>query len=714
MLSNKEYQMESARKVLEFVRPGSEIEFTQGTEKEIGLSKLINRLNYLNFQEESILVNFRHPRYSRIVTMKASPLPCLDNRLECQWSEESRFKPSLSSCSFDNILIDNGHKLVVAVPELLQVGEDGVLFILPEKALEVNYRKTRRHNCEGVKAELLQHGAHFQGTLIDFSAVSFKIEVKSSPTQAFFWINPEVPVQVVFSRDSHTVYSGECRIISQKLGHKTRRYVLEPLQSHIQRFKAKEIRSCRHQLLPLPNAVFMHPLTGKITDLKVIDISGSGFSVQEDLELAVLLPGMIIPELELRIGNGFSTSCMAQVVYRQVQSHEDGSSDVRCGITILDMDIREHVKLLSLLYLAKNKYYYMNSKVNTEELWQFFFESGFIYPAKYAFVQANKAALKEMYEKLYTQNPSVARHFIYQEKGAILGHLAVLRFYEKTWLVHHHAANKSESNNAGVVVLTQMIQMVNDSYNLHSAHMTYMICYYRPENKFPNRVYGGAVKTIGDKKGCSIDTFAYLHYHSSPAATGLGAPWSFAPSSADDLIELESFYEDESGGLMLDALHLQPDTLDCEELFEEYRSLGFNMQRHCYTLKLDGEIKAVATVNLSDLGLNLSDLTNCIHILVLDPEQLPKEIVDQMLSILTVKHQQQELPVLVYPVSYAEAAGISYEKKYSLWVLDTPNHLSDVCKFLDTLTTRHRVKGGEEHHDDAKDGSDAVTKAGTA
>jgi hypothetical protein len=706
--------METARKVLEFVRPGSEVEFTEGTEKEIGLSKLINRLNYLNFQEQSILVNFRHPRYSRTITMEATPLPCLDNRLECRWTGESRFKQSLASCGFENILIDNGHKLVVAAPELVEVGESGALFLLPEKSIEVNYRKTRRHNCEGVQAELLQHGAHFKGTLIDFSAVSFKIEIKSSPTQAFFWINEEVPVQVVFSRDSQTVYSGECRIIAHKLGHKTRSYVLEPLQSHIQRFKAKEIRSSRYQLLPLPNAVFKHPLTGKSTDLKVIDISGSGLSVQEDLEFAVLLPGMIIPELEIRIANGFSTTCMAQVVYRQVQTHEDGSSDVRCGITLLDMDIREHVNLLSLLYLAKNKYYYMNSKVNTEELWQFFFESGFIYPAKYAFVEANKALLKEMYEKLYTENPSIARQFIYQEKGAILGHLAVLRFYENTWLVHHHAANKSESNNAGVVVLTQMIQMVNDSYNLHSAHMTYMLCYFRPENKFPNRVYGGAEKLIGDKKGCSIDTFAYLHYHRPAAAATLPSPWSLAPSSAEDLIELESFYEDESGGLMLDALHLQPDTVDCEELFDEYRSLGFNMQRHCHTLKLGGEIKAVLTVNLSDLGLNLSDLTNCIHVLVLDQEQLPKEIVEQALSILAAMYQQSELPVLVYPVSYADAAGISYEKRYSLWALDTPNHLVDVCKFLDSLTSRSRTKGKHHPHEEQKSEAEEVTKAGNA
>ncbi|HBG06867.1 MAG: pilus assembly protein PilZ [Geobacteraceae bacterium GWC2_58_44] len=689
--------MESARKILEFVSPGTEIEFTKGSEKEIGLTKLINRLNFMNFQDDSILVNFTHLKYSRTVSLPAAPLPCLNNKLECHWIQTSDYKPSLKACSFENILIDDGRKLVLAVPELITLGERGAIFLLPEKCVEVNYRKTRRHICQGIRVELLQNGARLQGTLVDFSAVSFKMETESSPTQTFHWVNPDVPVQVVLSSGSGTIYSGQCRITSQNLGQRSRSYVLAPMQSHMQRFKAKEIRSVRHELLPLPNAVFQHPLTGKSIDLKVIDVSGSGFSVQEEVELSVLLPGMIITDLELKIANGFATKCMAQVIYRVVKTEDDGSCAVKCGLSFLDMDIREHVNLLSLLYLAKNKHSYMNSKVNTEELWQFFFETGFIYPAKYAFVQANKSTLKEMYEKLYTQNPGVARHFIYHEKGAILGHMAMLRFYKKSWLVHHHAANKSESVNGGLVVLNQLAQSINDSYNLNSAQMHYVICYYRPENRFPHRVFGGAARIINDKKGCSTDTFAYLHYRRNASDNwNFSGPWELERSTAEDLLELESFYEHESGGLMLHALNLEPDTVDCDELWQEYRQLGFTLKRHCYTLKKQGNIKAVVTVNLSDVGLNLSDLTNCIHVIVIDQEQLPKEIINLMLSILTHRYEQNDLPVLVYPASYADAAHLPYEKQYALWILNVQHNAPHFLKFLAGLVTRNRKKIDKE------------------
>ena len=688
--------MESARKILQFVRPGTVIEFTEGSEKEIGQNKLINRLNFTNFQEGSILVNFRHPKYPRIIRLEASPRPCRNNKFECRWAQNKELPPNLNSCIFENIFIIDEQRLVVAVPELINLREKGAIFLLPEKSVEVNYRRTRRHTSVGIQVELLQYSARFQGTLLDFSALSFRIEITNSPNQTFQWINPDDPVQIVFSSESRTLYSGECRIISQNLGQMSRVYVLEPKQTQMQRFKPKEIRSLRHELLPLPNALFRHPLSGKDVDLKVIDISGSGFSVHEEPELSVLLPGMIIPDLELRIANGFTTRCMAQVIYRREVQNETGCSSVRCGLAFLDMDIKEHVNLLSLLSLARDKNAYISNRVNTEELWQFFFETGFIYPEKYAFVQANKARLKEMYETLYTQNPSIARHFIHHEKGAILGHMAMLRFYENTWLIHHHAANRMGSTNAGLLVLNQLAHSINDCYNLHSAHMNYVICYYRPENKFPNRVFGNAAAFINDKKGCSIDTFAYLRYQRDFSDDwNFSGPWELAHSTPEDLLELGSFYEQESGGLMLHAMNLEPDMIDCDGLSKEYQQLGFSMKRHCYTLKRHGTIKAVVTVNLSDVGLNLSDLTNCIQVVVLDSEQLPKDMIFLTLSILTHKYDQNDIPVLLYPLSYAEGEDIDYEKRYSLWALNVQQKGSSFLKYLTGLLNRTRTKKQE-------------------
>ncbi|MDZ7582500.1 MAG: hypothetical protein U5R30_18445 [Deltaproteobacteria bacterium] len=88
----------------------------------------------------------------------------------------------------------------------------------------------------------------------------------------------------------------------------------------------------------------------------------------------------------------------------------------------------------------------------------------------------------DTYEKLYTQSPTIARHFIYQEKGNILGHMAMVRFYEEAWLIHHHAARKSALNKAGLIVLKQISHFINDSCRLNAIHLKYVIMYYRPNN----------------------------------------------------------------------------------------------------------------------------------------------------------------------------------------------------------------------------------------
>ena len=80
--------------------------------------------------------------------------------------------------------------------------------------------------------------------------------------------------------------------------------ILEPVKRQVHRFRPREFRSHRQKLAPSPDVAFNHPLFGTPTTLKIHDISGSGFSVEEQKHTAVLLPGMIIPSLDLIFSDG--------------------------------------------------------------------------------------------------------------------------------------------------------------------------------------------------------------------------------------------------------------------------------------------------------------------------------------------------------------------------------------------------------------------------
>lgn len=637
----------------------------------IGQKQIINRLNHINFQNKTVDVNFRHPRFNTVVSKPAIPQPCIGNRLVCLWADPEGIEPVIDALEFQDLIITNGQKYLSVESRPISITAKGICLSLPETCTEKSYRKMSRHLCDGLKVELVQNGAYFCGILVDFSAVSFRIELSTTPPQTFQWINPKSKVNIIFKNEHDILFSGACRIIRQDGGKRTKHFILEPLHHVVQRFKPKVFRSQRQQLSPSPDMVFLHPFTGKIASLKVIDMSGSGFSVEDDQENGLLITGMVIPSLELDFAGSFKLNCRAQAVYRKKYTDDAGKDIIKCGFTFLDMDLENHRKVMALLHQADNRYSYICNKVNMDSLWTFFFDAGFIYPKKYAFIQANKEAIKSTYEKLYTQNPTIARHFIYQQKGKILGHMAMLRLYENAWLIHHHAALKTSLVKAGLAVLNQIGRFVYDSHRLFSSHMDYVICYFRPENQFPSSFFGGAATSINNPKACSLDTFAYSHHRKKTDVRAvLPESWTLEKTTPEELFELEGYYEQTSGGLMIKALDMAPCNGDRYELSEEFKRLGFRRERRLLSLKNAGRLRAVMMVNLSDIALNMSDLSNCIKIFALGTEDLPADILNTAIDMTTAAFEQKKIPVLIYPVDYADNQSVHYEKLYHFWVLN--------------------------------------------
>jgi hypothetical protein len=654
-------------------------------ERKLGRSQLINKLNHINFLDQTVTIVFKHRKYPRSLTIKAHPLPCHDENLVCRWVEAIVVEQLIDAYQFESLCVEKGPQLLEVIPELKGIGAKQISFVLPETCTEISTRKTHRYHAVDITAYLFQNGAFYFGRLIDYCAFQFRIGVETLPPQTFQWIDADEPVSVVFTKDRQTLFSGECRIVKQDHGQHIRHINLSPTRQNLRRFSPREYRNTRQQLSPSPDAVFTHPLFGKRFSLKVIDLSGAGLAVEEDEHLAVLLPGLILPELELVFSDGTIMRCMAQVIYSKPNGENTAAPTLRVGLAILDMVVEDHIRLLALLYQASDARAYISNRVDLTALWDFFFETGFIYPQKYEFIQANKARIKATYEKLYHMNPSIASHFIYQDNGRIMAHMGIIRFYEKSWLIQHHAAVRKANNRGGLAVLGQVGRFINDSHRLFSMHMEYVFCYFRPDNKFPNHVFGGAARNIKNPQICSLDHFAYLHHNfKNDSPNELSDGWTLAPVTDSDLEDLRIFYEDQCGGLMLHALHLSAGRTDCSALIETYRKMGLTRDRLLFALHYRGRTCAVIMVNLADLGLNMSDLTNSIKIFALNTNYLTAEILQTVINGFAQLFGNKEIPVLLYPRAAASQMGINFEKTYCLWVHNMQN-LDPYFRFLKRL-----------------------------
>jgi hypothetical protein len=563
--------------------------------------------------------------------------------------------------------LSDDRRSMILVPGLLQeMNQESLCIELPETNYAVGQRRARRYASPGVSTELVQNGFQAKGRLVDFSPRGFKLKVKPDGSCSFRWFNPEEQAVVHLKNDERLVYSGTCRLVRQSDNPSEREIVVVPAEEKIRRFKNKRIRNVRQRLVPSPRIAFYHPLIGRRIQRDIVDISTSGFSVHEEPEERVLVPGMIIPELAINFPGALKMNCAAQVIY----CREKEGKEIQCGIAILDMDIDAYSRLTHILTNAMDPHAHISTEVDMESLWEFFFRSGFIYSKKYRLIQAQRQTFKETYQKLYQGQPEIAKHFIYQKNGRIYGHISMVRAYERAWMIHHHAALAKQSRRTGFAVLKQMMYYLNDMHRFPSAHMDYVTCYFRPENKFPDRVFGGFARELNNPHGCSLDLFAYLPYTTLSVGTDLPEGWSLDESSGADLWQFNRFYSHSSGGLLVDALSMEPKEDENRSVEEAYAQAGLVRRWKVYSLCHGDELNAMLIVNHSNLGFNLSELLNGIKVLVTNPEGLPWSVLSAAIGQLAGEYQMARIPVLFYPSSYVESNGIPYEKHYQMWILN--------------------------------------------
>lgn len=627
---------------------------------------LINKLNYMHFTGNPIFVCLRHPRYGERILVKAHPDPCNGPEVTCRWQDGDLSGLKLEDYGFHHLIIADGQSIILAPATMKNIDGKSLKIDLPFTGYVVGQRQARRHHCSGVSAELIQNSFLAGGELLDFNSLGFRIKVNHGLSCSFNWFNPDQQATVNLHRNNEILFSGDCRIIRHISDNMDKEIVLAPLNDQITRFKKKSVRNSRPRPVSYSTITFNHPFYERRVQREIHNISTSGFSVIENISEGALIPGLIIPDLTINYGSILKIRCIAQVVYRR----EEKESEVRCGLAILDMDIKDYNDLFNILTKANSPHISISSEVDMDALWEFFFDTGFIYPKKYHLVQTYRKDLRTIYREFYQENPEIAGHFTYEKNSRIYGYISMVRAYERTWSIQHHAAREVEGMRPGFMVLKQLINYLNGMYHLPSANMDYVMCYFRPENHFPDFIFGDFHREINNPKGCSMDLFSYMPYSMMHTDAALPSGWSLKESSILELWELDLFYKHSSGGLLFDAFGLGKKYPTGESLKSAYGRLGFTRNWTTCSLTHNGKLKAGLIANQSDPGVNLSGLLNSIKILVVDSEGLSWEILSTAINQLAGLYQVDRVPILIYPLDYVETMKIPHDRQYQLWIMN--------------------------------------------
>jgi hypothetical protein len=657
------------------------LESARNIEKE----KLINILNHIHFMDGFVHVLLHHPKYEEEILIKAIPDICLEDELTGLW-DKGYSSVNLENFQFRHLIVTENQSIILIPAKLLSMSNTGFKILLPENSYAISRRLSNRFTCRDVSAELMQSGFLARGNLMDFSPLAFRITVNPAMPSSHHCFNADTTATIRLNNNGKMLFSGNCLCIRQKRDLYGWELVVAPLTDQIKRFQTRKIRHPRRQILPPLMATFEHPLFKRKVQREIFNISITGFSVYDDEKDGTLIPGIVIHGLSIVYAGELKMSCTAQVLSRQKQDE----NRICCGIAILDMDVHSYSRLNRILSLNTDPHSYISTEVDMDDLWEFFFDTGFIYPKKYKLLQDHREEFKNTYRRLYQETSEIAMHFTYEQNGRIYGHLSMIRAYERAWMIHHHAARPLEKKRPGFVVLKQMVQFLYGMYHLPSAKMDYIMCYYRPDNLFPDRVFGGFAREINNPQMCSLDLFSYMTFPVGAPQDQLPQGWTLYESSYSELWELEQFLKHNTGGCLFNALNLiQKETTD-ESLENVARRLGFLRKLKVYSLVHRGCLKAVLIVNQSDVGVNLSELLNGIKAIIIDPAGLPWEVLSSAVKHLTGEYQLDYIPLLIYPSIYNDMINIPCEKQYQMWILNVLNHPS-ANEFVEYMQRRFKM-----------------------
>ncbi len=167
--------------------------------------------------------------------------------------------------------------------------------------------------------------------------------------------------------------------------------------------------------------------------------------------------------------------------------------------------------------------------------------------------------------------------------------------------------------------------------------------------------------------------------------------WNLERTKQLDLDEFESFYADHSGGLLPKGLDLTSELLEDDLIQNLYKECGLTRRRILYSLREKGRLRLIIDVQNSDIGLNLSEITNAMSCYFLSPEPFPSPILRSVIFKLANHYKKWDHPVTVFPYNENILSDIEADKTYTLWTLDITRGGSD---FVDTVHKYCRLDSG--------------------
>ena len=449
------------------------------------------------------------------------------------------------------------------------------------------------------------------------------------------------------------------------------------------RFEMSHNRSSARYQPPASKPVYVDlssVLLGSVSTRSVRDVSATGFSLDLD-PLTDLCPvGTLFDRVRIELDQ---EELVVRARVRNVTRLGHGGA--RCGIEFEGLTDALRSRLAEWLIAMRYPGLVDGRRISFDRLWKFFLETKFIYPEKEASLAPLKDQIQHTFEAVNSTPNKVFNSVVAVDNDVVSGYISGVRVYARSWLCQHLAAESGKHGNS-LMTLGQLMNLGQAEYISQNPDLEYWKMYFRPENKWPARVFGGFARTISDPRLADLRTYSYLKLQTSavfPTAEGM------QPVEADDAdrIAIERYFILRERGALLRSDDLSRAYLDLAEVDARFARLGLSRKRKVFVVRRGSRRLGFALAEMSSAGLNLSELLSSFRVFVLpDGEAEATAVRFALLGKITEVYRDFGRSTAVGLVPVAEQIeyddmGLATQKRYTMFTC----HRSLVTRSSDYL-----------------------------
>ncbi len=361
------------------------------------------------------------------------------------------------------------------------------------------------------------------------------------------------------------------------------------------------------------------PFGGEPFTTDVLDINAWGVSFPLDYRRQVLPVGTVIHKMTLRFAGGSEVKVEGRVrnLVPFATNPDGATTTYKCGVQLTALSLQERVRIADAILHMGSPGVESASGLSFDAIWGVLQSTGFLYPEKLEKLTPVLPEIRNTISALLEKDHHLFKTVVFKRGEQIQGHLSAARIYRRTWVVQHLAAMKGGK----ALFAARLMNLGLSEYLEQIPEMEWLKIFFRPNNKWPARVFGTFAKRVGEPTFSDLRTFDYW---SAPTAEKgrAGAGVEVRDAVTDDFAAVEAHFVERNQTVLLRANDLTRSRIPLLELRMLYEEVGLHRGRHVLVAERAGKGVGFALLEVAPLGLNLSELTNTftLHLDQPDPD----------------------------------------------------------------------------------------------